>query len=96
MPEEMSTEPDQPYIDSDDVVTANEAYTRITTDQVEVARLSPPADEDGPLSKEWALVSAGGVQFPTVHFEADDEEDAIAKAKGWMEKFFREEPDQIP
>jgi hypothetical protein len=83
-----------PYIDADDVVIGNEPVIQIRADQVEVARLKQNETEG--LQGEWILSPAGGVTFANVAFEADDEEDAINKAKAWIESFFERESEQIP
>lgn len=77
------------------MVTANDEYTSLLADQAEVGRLRPTGG-DLELEGEWTLASAGGVTFHDVAFVADDEEDAVRKAKQWLVAFFEREPDQIP
>jgi hypothetical protein len=61
----------------------------LTADQLGLGRLSRA--ENPELDGEWILSAVAPAIFAPVSFEADDREDAEAKAIAWLEKHLRTE-----
>lgn len=81
--------PEPPYVTSmRDPSGGKDAYN-IAADRQTIGIVKPSEARD-----EWVLSSRGPVAFENVNFEADDVEEAVKRAKGWLKKYLvNERPD---
>lgn len=63
--------------------------------QTEVARMSLAADADHEV-REWILGAILPAKFPDARLSADNEDEAVDEALGWLKDFFETRPDQVP